>query len=60
MSTGFFIAGYVTLYIESSSGKLDLFRVSFRKEKFDNLVRSNVEFRKNSKLRLVIEQINEL
>ena len=44
MSTGFLIAGYVTLYIESSSGKLDLFRVSFRKEKFDNLVRLNVEF----------------
>ena len=30
----FLIARYITLYIESSSGKLDLFLVTFRKEKF--------------------------
>ena len=34
----FFIAGYITLYIESSSGKLDLFLVTFLKKKFVVLI----------------------
>ncbi len=34
----FFIARYITLYIESSSGKLDLFLVTFLKLKFKDSI----------------------
>ena len=34
----FFMARYITLHIDPSSGKLDLFRVTFRREKFSDSV----------------------
>ena len=33
-----FIARYITVYIESLSGKLDLFRVTFLKGKFNDSI----------------------
>lgn len=36
LALAFFMARYITLYIDSSSGKLDLFRVTFRREKFSD------------------------